>query len=112
VQNLAGDARSRGNGEQQSGTLLAHHRQDGASHIHRAEQERLDLIANLFRAELLEETGEEVARVVDQPVATTASPVAKAAVAMSTPKPRPASVMSHTLFSVMTCSAFGLRAIN
>ena len=53
---------------QQAGALLAHHRQDGASDIHRAEQQRLDLIADLFGAQLLEEAGEEVARVVDQDV--------------------------------------------
>ena len=37
-------------------------------------------------------------------------PAAKAALAMSTPKPRPAPVMSHTFRSVMTCSSFGVRA--
>src|SRR6185503_15059744 len=39
-----------------------------ASHIHRAEQQRLDLIAYIFRAQLLEEAGEEVSRVVEQDV--------------------------------------------
>jgi hypothetical protein len=65
---LAGDARGRGDCEHQAGALLAHHRQDGASDIHRAEQQRLELIADLFRAELLEEAGEEIPRVVDQDV--------------------------------------------
>src|SRR4029453_4490373 len=68
AEHLAGDARGRGDCEQQAGALLAHHRQDGASDIHRAEQQRLELIADLFRAELLEEAGEEVARVIDQDV--------------------------------------------
>jgi hypothetical protein len=36
--------------------------------IHRTEQERLDLIANLFWAEFLKEAGEEITRVVDQNV--------------------------------------------
>ena len=35
---------------------------------------------------------------------------AKEAFAMSTPKPRPAPVMSQTFFSVMACSLFGPRA--
>jgi hypothetical protein len=48
--------------------LLTHHGQDGASDIHRAEQERLDLIADLFGTQLLEEAGEEVARVIDQDI--------------------------------------------
>jgi hypothetical protein len=50
AEHLAGDARSRENGEHESRALLAHHAKDGASHIHRAEQERLDLIANLSGA--------------------------------------------------------------
>jgi hypothetical protein len=37
--------------------LLTHHRQDGASDIHRAEEQRLDSMANLFRAEFLKEAG-------------------------------------------------------
>ena len=32
------------------------------------EQQRLDLIANLLRTQLLEEPGEEVARVIDQDI--------------------------------------------
>src|SRR4029077_1771332 len=40
----------------------------GASHVHRAEQQCLDLIANLFGAKLLEETSVEVSCVVDQHV--------------------------------------------
>ena len=40
----------------------------GASDVHRTEQERLDLIADLFWAEFLEEAGEEITRVVDQNV--------------------------------------------
>jgi len=63
---LAGDACGRGDGEQQAGALLTHHRQDRASDVHRAEQQRVELIADLVRAQLLEEAGEEVARVVDQ----------------------------------------------
>ena len=104
------------------------------------------MIADLFGAELLEEAGEEVARVVDQNINSAklrdrgldrrlrilwtgdvefdcqqASVIAhcsrnlrsiaaggdngvaalKAALAMSTPKPRPAPVMSQTFFSVM-----------
>jgi len=34
-------------------------------------------------------------------VATTACPAARAALAMSTPRPRPAPVTSHTFFSVI-----------
>jgi hypothetical protein len=45
---------------------FTHHWQDGASDVHRAEQQRVELIADLFGAQLLEEAGEEVARVVDQ----------------------------------------------
>ena len=62
------DAGGRGDGEQQAGALLAHHRQHGAGDVHRAEQQRLDLVADLFGAEFLEEAGVEVARVVDQHV--------------------------------------------
>ena len=114
------------------GALLAHHRQDGASDIHRAEQQRLDLIADLFRAELLEEAGEEIPALLtrtsirpnfataastaawaswgrvtsslianrlswsptaaatfapSRPVATTACPEARTALAMLTPRP-------------------------
>ena len=36
--------------------------QDGASDIHRAEQQRLDLIADLFGAELLKNRGRSYAR--------------------------------------------------
>ena len=42
------------------------HRQGGAGDIDRAEQGGLDLRPELLRAELLEEPGVEVARVVDQ----------------------------------------------
>ena len=111
------------------------------------EQQRVELTANLFGAQLLEEAGEEVARVVDQNInsaklrdsgidrrlrilwtgdvefdcqqafviahcsrdlrsiaASRNNGVAgvKAALAMSTPKPRPAPVISQTFFSVMT----------
>ena len=58
----------RGDGEQQAGALLTHHWQDGASDVHRAEQQRVELIADLFGAQLLEKAGEEVAGVVDQNV--------------------------------------------
>ena len=56
----------RGDGEQQAGALLTHHWQDGASDVHRAEQQRVELITDLFGTQLLEEASEEVARVVDQ----------------------------------------------
>jgi hypothetical protein len=65
---LTGDASGRRDGDEQARTLLAHHWQHGASDIHRTEQERLDLMANLFWAEFLEEAGEEITRVVDQNV--------------------------------------------
>jgi len=45
---------------------LTHHWQDGASDVHRAEKQRVELIADLFGAQLLEKAGEEVAGVVDQ----------------------------------------------
>ena len=48
--------------------MLAHHRQCRPSDVHRAEQQRLDLVADLFGAELLEKTGVEVAGVIDQDV--------------------------------------------
>ncbi len=54
--------------EDQSRALLAHHRQHGTGHVHGAEQQGLDLGANLIRAELLEEAGVEVSRVVHQHV--------------------------------------------
>ena len=47
---------------------LTHHRQGSAGDIHRAEQQRFDLIPDLFGAQFLEEAGEEVARVVDENV--------------------------------------------
>src|SRR5688572_22479929 len=68
AKHLAGDAGGRRDGDEQSGALLPHYWQYGASDIHRAEQERLNLIADLFRAEFLEEAGEEIARIVDQNV--------------------------------------------
>ena len=43
-------------------------RQHGAGDVHRAEQQGLDLVADLIGAEFLEEAGVEVARVVDQHV--------------------------------------------
>ena len=46
--------------------MLTHHWQGGASDVHRAEQQRVELMADLFGTQLLEEAGEEVARVVDQ----------------------------------------------
>ena len=67
-EHAAGDASGRGNGEHQAGALLAHHRQHGAGDVHRAEQQRLDLVADLIGAEFLEEAGVEVAGVVDQDV--------------------------------------------
>ena len=71
TEHLAGDAGGRRDGDEQARALLAHHWQCGASDIHRTEQERLDLIADLFGAEFLEEAGEEIARVVDQNVDST-----------------------------------------
>ena len=65
---MAGDAGGRRDRNDQARALLTHHWQYGASHIHRTEQERLDLIANLFWAEFLEEAGEKITRVVDQNV--------------------------------------------
>jgi hypothetical protein len=56
---------SRGDSEQQAGALLTHHWQNGASDV-RAEQQRVELMAHLFWAQLLEEASEEVARVVDE----------------------------------------------
>jgi hypothetical protein len=41
-----------------------------------------------------------------RPVAITAFPAARAALAMSTPMPRPAPVMNQTFFSLMRCSSF------
>ena len=52
----------------EAGALFAHHRQDGTGNIHRTEQQRVNLIANLFRAELLEEPREEVPSVVNEDI--------------------------------------------
>src|SRR2546429_7303823 len=45
-----------------------------------------------------------------RPVATTAWPAARAALAMSTPMPRPVPVMNHTFFSLMSCPPFVVSA--
>jgi hypothetical protein len=42
------------------GALLTHHWQNGASNAHRAEQQRVESIADLLGAQLLEEAGEEI----------------------------------------------------
>jgi hypothetical protein len=52
----------------QSGALFSHRRQDRACHIHGPEQERLDLIPDLFGRELFEEAGEKIAGIVDEDV--------------------------------------------
>lgn len=65
---LANDARGGGEGNQEPGSLLTHDWQDGASDVHRPEQQSLDLSANLFGTELLKEAGEEVPGVVYQDV--------------------------------------------
>ncbi len=68
TKHLAGDACGRGDGHQQAGALLTHHREDSSGDVHRAEQQRIELIADLLGAQLLEEAGEEVSRVIDQNV--------------------------------------------
>ena len=50
------------------GALLAHHGQDGAGDVHRAEQADGELALHLLRRELLEEARVEAGRVVDQHV--------------------------------------------
>ena len=50
---------------------MLHDRQHGARDVHRAEQQRLDLIADLLRTEFLEEASEEVACVVYEDVEAT-----------------------------------------
>ena len=62
------DARGRGDRDDQAGVLGAHDRKDRAGDVHRAEQGGLDLRPEVLRADLLEEPGVEVARVVDQHV--------------------------------------------
>ena len=64
----ADNSGGRGDSEDEAGALLTHDRQGGASHIHRTEQEGLDLIPHLIGAEFLEKAGEKVPRVVDQGV--------------------------------------------
>jgi len=51
--------------------MLAHYWQYGACDIHRSEEERLDLMADLFWVEFLEEASEEITRVVNQNVDST-----------------------------------------
>ena len=48
--------------------LPAHHRQDGAGDVHRADERRRELALHLLRRQLLEEAGVEVAGVVDEDV--------------------------------------------
>jgi hypothetical protein len=48
--------------------LLAHHRQDGAGDIHRAEQTRRQLPLDLFGRQFLEVARVKARRVVDQDV--------------------------------------------
>jgi hypothetical protein len=48
----------------------------------------------------------------DRPVATTEWPASKTALAMSTPKPRPAPVISHTFLPVTAYSSFGSRSVD
>ena len=64
----ADDAGGRGDRHDEAGALGAHDGQDGAGDVDRAEQGRLDLRPEVLGADLLEEAGIEVARVVDQDV--------------------------------------------
>jgi hypothetical protein len=65
---LAHDAGSRRDRDDESRALGAHDRKYRAGDVHRAEQGGLDLGAEVLRADLLEEPGVEVARVVDEDV--------------------------------------------
>jgi hypothetical protein len=60
--------RRRGDRHHVSRALLAHHGQDGAGDVHRADQSRRDLPLHLLGGRLLEVAGVEVGGVVDQHV--------------------------------------------
>ena len=130
--------------------LLAHHRQDSAGDVHRADEARRQLPLHLLRRQLLEVARVEAGGVVDQhvdaaepvdggphrrlgigaavtssltasrsfdcpkaldtrslsrPEATTAWPAARAALAKSTPMPRPAPVINQ-IFLLLMASRF------
>jgi len=65
---LAHDAGGRRDRDDQAGALSAHDRKHGAGYVERAEQRGLYLGPEVLRADLLEEPGIEVARVVDHHV--------------------------------------------
>jgi hypothetical protein len=65
---LADDAAGRGDRDDQTGAVLTHPRQYSSSDVQGAEKVRLDLRPEVVRADLFEEPGDEVARVVDQDV--------------------------------------------
>ncbi len=48
--------------------LLAHHRQNCAGNVHRAEEQGLDLVSDLHGTEFLKEAGVKVAGIVDENV--------------------------------------------
>src|SRR5215211_7596241 len=68
VELVAHDAGGRRDRDDEAGALGAHDRKYRAGDIHRAEQGSLDLPPEVLRADLLEEPGVEVARVVDENV--------------------------------------------
>jgi hypothetical protein len=65
---LTDDAAGRGDRDDQAGALLTHDGQHSPGDVQRAEKIRLDLCPEVTGADLLEESRDEVARIVDQNV--------------------------------------------
>src|SRR5436190_10007327 len=62
------DPGGRGDGDDEARALSAHDRKHRSRDVHRTEHGGLDLRPEVLRTDLLEESGVEVARVVDQNV--------------------------------------------
>src|SRR5580693_10036508 len=65
---LTDDAAGRGDRDDQAGALLTHDGQHSPGDVQRAEKIRLDLCPEVVGADLLEESRDEGARIVDQNV--------------------------------------------